>query len=377
MSETINVNTPKYLQVRHYLLEMFDAEGLKPGAPLPKESELMMRFKVGRNTIRHALDCLVNEGIIVRQRGVGSFLKSLSDGSPKKSGVIAVITHTILQGIYPEVIQGIEDTLHNHDYTVLMASNNCDQKREIEVLDRIAERNIDGIICEPAFSGIDNVMKEYAGRLRQFEVPVVFTNCHSSHLRASAVSMDDIRASREGTRYLLERGHKRIGGIFLLELTAGVDRHQGYCEALMEFGVEYDEQLIFSFHHSANNFALAQKAIDYFFSLPEPSQPSALIFYSDEIAVHAYSILDKRGLRIPDDISLISFNDMEMASIVTPPLTTFAHPKYKIGVWAAEMIVEEIAANGKLPPREVFAAVPLIERGSVQDLIRNTTEKIC
>ena len=376
MSETINVNTPKYLQVRHYLLEMFDAEGLNPGDSLPKESELMKRFKVGRNTIRHALDCLVNEGIIVRQRGVGSFLKSLSDGSLTKSGIIAVITHTILQGIYPEVMQGIEDTLHNHDYTILMASNNCDQKREVEVFDRLAERKVDGIIWEPAFSGVDAVMKEYASRLRQFEVPVVFTNCHSPHLRASAVSMDDIRASRDGTQYLIEKGHKRIGGIFLLDLTAGVDRHQGYREALIESGVEYDRRLIFSFHHSADNLAVARKAIDYFFSLPKSVQPSALIFYSEEIAVQAYSVLNRRGLQIPDDISLISFNDMETASVVDPPLTTFAHPKYKIGVWAAEMIVEEIKADGKLPPREVFAAVPLIERGSVRDLSKTATGRI-
>ena len=209
--------------------------------------------------------------------------------------------------------------------------------------------------------------KEIIAPTKLSEVPTVLLDCFSADRRLTSIVPDEVAGGRTATRVLLEHGHRRIGMINLnysFAPTAALGRLQGYQEALASAGVTFDPTLVIeSNSHADGGYA----AIAPLMSLPDP--PTALFCATDRMAMGAYDALRDLGLRVPDDVSVVGFDNQELiAAYLRPALTTVALPHYAMGRWAVEHLLQLIDSPASGPPVQFLEPCPLVLRDSVRPL---------
>jgi GntR family transcriptional regulator of arabinose operon len=185
-----------------------------------------------------------------------------------------------------------------------------------------------------------------------------------SHL--SYVSLDDVEAGFRATSYLIEAGHRRIACIYPDDHIPGLQRYQGYRKALETYGIEHDPR----FDKSGSIFKRTQTEHIIYTLTKEllelgDDRPSALFFFNDKWALRGYVAIREAGLKIPDDISVMGFDDFEFAALAEVPLTTVVHPQNQIGKWAAEILFDEIKHKGQRIPRQIIIKPTIAIRDSV------------
>jgi len=331
---------PKYYQLKEYLKEMIRSGGILPKEKLPSESELVRQFKISRHTVRHAFSELENEGWIYREQGKGTFCAYRGRKKEKK---IAVLTTYISNYIFPYIIRGIEETLCELEYSFSIASTGNDKRKEEECMKRILEQDISGLIVEPTKSAKLNINHKYFQELTNRNIPYIFLHATYDDLEPAYIIMNDERGGFMATEYLLKLGHKDIAGIFLSDDMQGVQRQAGFIAALKKYGVPVNNELI-------GNYTTEQMfTYPYQFTkklLQKKSRPTAVFCYNDQIAIQVIEAIRKSNLKIPRDISLVGYDNSNLATATEIKLTTINHPKEEMGQRVASMIVEMI--DGRL-----------------------------
>ena len=199
-------------------------------------------------------------------------------------------------------------------------------------------------------------------RLEDDNIAVVVIGRHSLPFRA--VVVDNVMAAREVTEYLLGKGHRRIGFISgSLLSTTSQDRLEGYKQALAFHGVPYDESLVSEADFKAQG---GMEAARRFFELPMERRPTAVFAGNDQMAIGVMGAAREYGLRVPEDIAVVGFDDIPLASLVTPSLTTVRLPMHEIGYKAMELLLESIATRDKETHsnRVVFCRYEFVMRDS-------------
>jgi len=358
-----NHSRTKHGQVRAYILNLIETNKIKIGDSLPGEMELAEQLSVSRNTVRHAFSSLVQQGIVKRTRGRGTVYEGVQAAS-KTSKAVGIINSSMSHSIYPELLHGIEDGLYRGGYSMILANGNYSHEKELESLRRMLEQGIVGLVIEPHLSSTLGPQDEIIRQLNGLEIPIVTTNCVIPSLRGSAITVDDRETGRRATEYLVSLGHRRIACVYKTDAEAGVRRFEGYQDALRAAGLPFDETLTRPFDEtlmpSSPGALLTGDILD---SASAP--PTAVFYFNDEIAVHAYDAIESRGLRIPDDVSVVAVDDIREASLLAPPLTTFHHPKYVMGKLAAELMIAQLTRSLNHAQYTVRMQLTLIERGSV------------
>lgn len=367
---------PKYLRIRDDLTARFIREDYRDGQRLPTEQELVSEFSVSRTTIRQALAVLEREHLIRRVHGSGSYYIEMpvdqgaeGSGTARKQPprLIGLLNFFQLEYIYPEIIGGIEDVLAAEGYSLVIASSNQNDLRQTGSIRRLLDQNIAGLILEPnRILQIEDdhpvfEMVESAG------IPVVTTHWGGSNKKISTVTIDDEQAGYIAGRYLADRGHRSIGMLYKEDVQAGHDRFCGFQRALKQAGIDITDERIKTFD---NDDELREPRQGYIKTMELLQQPdlSAIFYFNDQYALQGYAAIRERGLKIPDDISVIGFDNFNTTEMVDPPLTTFEHPKYELGKWAARILLDEISAGKKrLPMKMIFEPV-LVERESVRTI---------
>jgi LacI family transcriptional regulator len=175
-----------------------------------------------------------------------------------------------------------------------------------------------------------------------------------------SATADDRQGIRLAVEHLAELGHRRIAHIAgPLELSTGLDRHEGFHEAMRDLGLEPDPELVVV----TRAFTEAEGARACAELLERGGGPTAIAAANDLIALGCYDVFAERGLACPAQISVVGFNDMPFAGRFQPPLTTIRIPHYEIGMAAAELMLERLLNNGQ-PPRDVRLEPSLVVRGS-------------
>ncbi len=357
----------KYEQVREFLLNRLRHDGYEPGDFVGAEQGLVDELGVSRNTVRHAIGTLVTEGILYRKRGKGIFFAGF-DRPHEQSGIVGVITHTLTDNIYPAILQGIEDVVHERGYSLALSSTSFDSAKELDVLDNLVNRGIEGLIIEPAFSSELTSESPIVVRLRALSVPVVLTNCHFPFLPCSAVTIDDVGLGRRAAEFLIQKGHRRIAYVYYRNALAATERLEGITEVLGAARADA-HQLVTVPYETGEELHPAYSVAQSFLSSKAAHDIDAVVFYNDQTAIDAYPAFHEAGLKIGTDISILAFDDIPLSRSVTPPLTTFIHPKYDMGRWAASLLFEELTQEpARRIPRTVNAHPPLIERASVRSI---------
>ena len=249
----------------------------------------------------------------------------------KRSGILGVIVRRIDDPFFSEVLHGIEDVLHAQEYSLFLATSHRDSEREKTIVRAMSERRVDGvIICST------QVSEEHQRQLEHFGVPCVLLNNQASEHIAYSIFHDDIYGSHEVTQHLIDLGHKRIA--YLGNEQAGRpndDRLLGYQAAMREanLSIEADYITLGPNGRPAGGVTGTRRL------LALAQRPSALVCYNDMMAIGAIQTLQVAGLQVPHDCSVSGFDDIELASYINPPLTTFHQPKYDLGREAATLML--------------------------------------
>lgn len=249
-----------------------------------------------------------------------------------RSRVLGVISRRVDDPFFAEVLQGIEDTLHEAGYSLFLAASHRDAVREKEIMQAMGERRVDGVIISST-----QIRPEHIRQMDRFNVPLVLINNQAvDEPDVHSVYHADANGSQQVTRHLILLGHRKIA--YLGNARGGrsnAERARGYQAALEEADLPYraDWQI------TAANGKPEGGAISMSQILALSEQPTAVVCYNDMMAIGAIQAIKRAVLRVPEDISVTGFDNIELAAYISPPLTTFHQPKYELGREAAAMML--------------------------------------
>lgn len=352
---------PKYLELVNWIKEQIETEKLLPGQKMYSENELSDMFGLSRQTVRHAISVLEQENILHRVRGSGTYINE-EPAETHRNRIALIMTY--LDGyIFPRTIQSVENILFKAGYTVQIAFTNNLIDRERMILEDILEKDeVAGVIVEATKSALPNPNLHFYKKLMDRRIPVLFINCFYQSLQIPHVSMNDKQAGKVAAEYLIQKGHKKITGIFKLDDGQGHLRYAGFGEALNEAGLTCDESKILwvDTEDTKNLFKLKDKIRERL------NGHTALVCYNDDVAFNLLKVLKEMGIRVPEDLSVTSVDDSELAVLGDVKLTSVPYPMEKLGIKAAVNLLELIR-NSRFDANYEFD-VHVVERDSVKEL---------
>lgn len=360
----------KYGDIVHYLKNLIDEEQLRPGDKLPSENELTERLGVSRQTIRKAIGILEEQGTAHRVRGSGTYVGFDRRENLERQNRIAVLTTYVDSYIFPKTIQGIESALFERGYSVQLSFTNNTLEREKNVLtDLISRDDVAGIIVEGTKSGLPNPNLALYRQLMNRRVPILFINTFYPELAVPHVSLNDVEAAQKAVSYLIARGHRNIGAILKLDDGQGRLRYLGYLKAMAAAGLTVtDSRMVWIDTDEAKQLNFCRDKI-----LNRVEECSALFCYNDQIAFQLIRMLQEKGIRVPEDVSIISIDDSDLALHSEVPITSLPHPKERLGARAAEILLDMI--DGQKGEHTVEFDTRVVERQSVRDIRFNKSEE--
>ena len=260
-----------------------------------------------------------------------------------RTRTLGLIMTDLSQAFYPELSRAVESAAQARGYTMILANGAGDSLREAGYLDLLAERRVDGILV--ASWGIT---ARHIDWLVRAPVEVVLLTCRAPGVPLPAI----LAASRQGARLAVEHlvalGHRRLGEIAgPAESAATSERRAGVLDAIAATGLPAGSVAV---AHSRGDFASGETAAAAL--LAATPRPTGLICYNDLVAAGALKAARAAGLSVPGDLSVVGFDDVPLAAMLEPPLTTVAQPVAEMATWAVERISERIEAfdRGEPPP---------------------------
>jgi DNA-binding LacI/PurR family transcriptional regulator len=273
-----------------------------------------------------------------------------------KTRTIGVVVTSVLDPFVAEVVTGIENLAISRGYSVFLASCNAEPVREAQVVQSFEERRVDGIIVMDSRVG-----SLYAAHLSNLKIPIVLINKFRLGEFTYSVAIDNIVASRDATAHLIQLGHTRIAYIGDRDgVQLDTDRFGGYRQALDHAGIPFQPYLV---AHGDGKPLGGEEAMEQLLALPE--RPTGVFCFNDMSALGAMRALRAHKIRVPQDFSLVGFDDLFFASYTDPPLTTVRQPKEYMGRLAAEIVLTllsgssceyNVKVQGELIVRESTAA---------------------
>jgi GntR family transcriptional regulator of arabinose operon len=345
----------------------------KPHQKISSESELMKQFGVSRHTVRLAIGELVNQGWLYREQGAGTFCADRSKEEESKlvknQKNIAIITTYISDYIFPSIIRGVESYLSQQGYHVSLFSTNNDHDNERRILEKILTQHFDGVIVEPTRSAMSNPNINYYLNLERQNIPYIMINAFYDELEPLSITLNDEQGGFLQTEHLIELGHTNIVGFFKNDDGQGSKRMKGYLKAHRKHGLSINPNNII-LYDTEGKYHYPQAELEKLLALPEKERPTGLVCYNDELAIALLDIVREKGLSIPEDLSIIGFDDSFLAEVSEVKLTTVKHPQSELGEVAAKMILDLVKDRSgtqkkKEEPMESVVFDPvLVERSS-------------
>jgi LacI family transcriptional regulator len=253
--------------------------------------------------------------------------QALAGGQTKTVGVI---TQDISNPFYDAILRGVRQGLEGSGYSPLFADGRWQVAKEQKAILTLLARRVDGLIvlggCSPE-EALQQVGKQ---------APLIIIGRNIPSLANQCLPLDDFHGAYQATQYLVELGHQRIIHITgILSHDDAVERRRGYEQALTDAGLELDPALIIEGDFLEQSGVLA---VEMLFTRARPF--SAIFAANDQMAYGVLLGLYRRGIRVPDDISIIGFDDQRTSAYTTPPLTTIRQPAIEIGETAAQAILQ-------------------------------------
>jgi len=355
----------KYEIVENWVKTGMQSGRFLPGDQLPPESQISAELSVARNSVRQAIGNLNAQGFVETRQGVGTFCLAPAHAATG-SRDIALICFSTSQYIFPDLVNGVQATLNRTGYHMILSQTACDAKIEREMLLGLRDRGIAGIVLEPSFGGDGFSNADVVRDLVDTGVPVVLVDNATPDEDFSSITMDDYAGGRLAASHLYERGHRDIGIVFDSDYLPKIRRRNGAVECLAERGIEVPQGWHVSYRTPHNSDAV-QSQIRTCLTASD-SRPTAFCCSSDDEAMDVIAAATEAGLSVPDDISIVGFDNATLASHGRIGLTTIDHPTRYIAELATNLLLHSIR-HPEIVSSTITSVRPrLVSRNSVRDL---------
>lgn len=357
----------RYMDIVTDIKEQVANGVLLPGSKIKSENELSEEYGLSRQTVRHSIAVLEEDGLVRRVKGSGTYIadNALTDRSNRKK--IAVVTTYVNNYIFPQMIQHMEKVLADSGYMVQIYFTYNRISKEREILEGIIEADeVAGIIIEATKSNLPNPNLKYFEKMKQMHIPVLFINTYYEELNMPHVSINDVQAGALATEHVIEKGHTKIGGVFKLDDGQGAKRYFGFLETINKAGISISGNDILWFDtvdiESPENIESLYERMH-----SRLGSRTAIVFYNDEVATKLMESFKKHGIRVPDDISIIGIDDSVASTNEEDQITSVIFPTKDVADKAAKNLLELIK-NPKFDGTYEFS-LELVERNSVKEII--------
>ena len=305
------------------------------------------RDKVSTATVARVLDAA---------RRLGYQPNSMARGlKMSRTFTVGMLIPDLTNPLFPPIVRGLEDRLREAGLTLVLANTDNDAGKERSLLEAMTSRRIDGLIlatAEPEYPLLAEIVAS--------GMPVVLINRTTDDGLAPSVIVDDHSGIGQAVRHLVRLGHRKIAHVGGTQtVSTGLGRYHSFVSWMQTEGLEVDPRLVvfatwFQEEQGADAFSeLFSKGADF----------TAVVCGNDLIALGGYDVLRERGLKVPDDISIVGYNDMPYNDKFSPPLTSVRLPHYHIGSKAADILIEAIEHPGA-HPADVRLRPELVVRAS-------------
>ncbi len=279
----------------------------------------------------------------------------------QRTSILGVVVGDLANPFFAEMAKSVERHAAARGYTAMFCNTEGDSQSELAGVETLLEHRVAGIVFL-AFSGESRIMRETV----EHQVPVVFVSCHESW--GDVVHVDDVMGGRIATRHLAEAGHRRIAYLSIPELEDRSDhsRYQGYQEEMKAAGLGDTVRISWS---PPSDHAMVdgdERSLDEVFAGPD--RITAVFASNDVAGIYLQEFADRVGLRVPEDLSVVGFDDVPMAGLARIGLTTVSQPRDELARLGISTIIDRIERRLKGPPTRTLIEVKLVERASTSRL---------
>ena len=355
---------PLHVQLRERLRTVL--EFFEEGEKFYSEQEIARHFNLSRGTVRRALADLTYEGLLERKSGKGTFVKKGiegEDGEKGKNLTVGIFLPNVKSDFLREMVEKISQACQDMGCSTKLYFTHSGTRvsQACEQLDESPKR--EGIIL---MGGPVDIAKELALSLDERGYKIVFVDTVIEELPYDYVATDNVQGAMMVVKYLADLGHRRIGILINEPFNhpSVIKRLEGYQRAVRLLGLDMDEKLICNCHTRdwENTAEAAYNNISKLLSLSHP--PTAIFVISDGGALGIYKALKERRINIPEDISIVGFDDDQFSRFMDPPLTTVAQPKEEIARKAVSILISRMKGIEKDKPQRVLLPPQLVIRES-------------
>ncbi len=356
----------KYVKLYNWAKTLILSGVLKDGEKMPSENMLQKKFGYSRQTVRTAFVRLENEKLIRRVRGSGTYVSHESgrhsDGKPH----IGLIMSYFADYMFPQIYEGIESVMSEKGIAIDVAVTRNKLNDESTYLERFINAHVSGLIVEGTRSSFPNPNQKLYMELERREIPIIFIHNHYSNMKFSSVEMADERCSYELTRILIDNGHERIGGIFKYDDMQGIERYKGFMECMSEHDLRINDDCVKWYSTKDMDYQFSKKSLSRF--LKRTDDCTALIMYNDEIAERFMEFAMERGKRFPEDLSIASFDSINLSENARLRLTSAIHPKFELGRRAARNLIRMMDGSDPEQNYSYKFPVSITNGNSIKDI---------
>jgi LacI family transcriptional regulator len=250
----------------------------------------------------------------------------------RRSGNIAVIVPEVSDSFFSDAINGIEEIAKEKGYHVMIYLSHEDEALEQSIIHDLRNGRVDGVLISVVAS------ESKSNHLRDLTVPLVFFDRIKEDIAAASVVTDDFESAYHAVQHLVDRGSRRIAFLSMFgELAIIRQRQAGFQKAIQDFGLEADKcPVVACTNFESDNLAIIQKVLE------GKNPPTAVVGSVEKVTMQAYTACLNLNRRIPDDVKVIGFSHLQIASLLNPSLTTITQPAYTIGKTAATLLFKAL-----------------------------------
>ncbi len=355
--EDVILMVNKYEQLADILREQIRLGTYQEGDAIPTEAALQEAFQFSRHTVRQAIAVLVNEGYLRKERGSGTYVSIPMTQNQSSRKTIGIMMTYLSDYIFPSIMRGVEQTLREQGYSLLLGSTNNDHAQERACLQQMIDQGVDGLIIEPTKSNQYNPNLAYYAALKEKRIPVVMINAYYEELDLPHICVNDTKSGFLAANHLLQGGHTRLMMVTKIDDLQGKYRLKGFVKALTNAKCSFSSEDVLTYTTETKE-AVIKQAVDQL--IHEENQITGIVCYNDEIAQQMIQALTAAGKSVPEDISIIGNDDSPLSTLAVPTITTLTHPKEAMGQLAAQWVI-----TGKTAETDAFYFEPdLIIRDS-------------
>ena len=350
-----NSPIPKYFQLQTWLIEQIEMGVFKAHDKIPTEQEFKNLTGLARATIRQAVQNLVNMGYLLRKRRLGTFV--IDQRREKLQTNIGLMIPDIRMGNAPELARGVEDEAARTQHSLILCSTDDLYVKADFHANRLINSSISGVIFIPTAASDDKNYQIIEKFMRR-NILVVLADRSLPQIDIDYVTTDNFEGAYRQTEYLIKKGHTRIGIVISTSFNTERLRLEGYKKALADYNISVNGSIIITDSVPYNEERYMHYVTDL---LKQRDKMTAIFAGHDRIALLFYSAAKKMGISIPDDISIVGYDDLPLMTI---KLTTTHQPFYEMGQESMRLMLRRIRGESGNPQQIVLKSY-FVERSSV------------